>query len=170
MCLHKGNEKTNILAEDALDQNCHIWHICSLNTTGSGIMTSNLLFKVVEKAGPEDKGAALERETQDDAEVVEIFKKEKEKKEGLKEEVLKEEDEVKDEKKRGGEDETPRSLKTMSPAEKVNIRTRVPCTAFRIDYFDFALLSLLYFQGEPLAPWRRYVGLRSGQYRNEPNN
>ena len=128
-------------------------------------MTSNLLFKVVEKACPEDKGAALARETQDDAEVVEIFKKEKEK-----EEVLKEEGEVKDEKKRGGEDETPRSLKTMSPAEKVNIRTRVLCTAFRIDYFRLCKITLLYFQGEPLAPRRRYVGLRSSQHRNEPNN
>ena len=140
MCLHKGNEKTNILAEDALDQNCHIWHICSLNTSGSGIMTSNLLFKVVEKACLEDKGAALARETQDDAEVVEIFKKEKEK-----EAVLKEEGEVKDEKKRGGEDETPRSLKTMSPAEKVNIRTRVPCTAFRIDYFRLGTVNTVIF-------------------------
>ena len=140
MCLHKGNEKTNILAEDALDQNCHIWHICSLNTSGSGIMTSNLQLKVVEKAGLEDKGAALARETQDDAEVVEIFKKEKEK-----EEVLKEEGEVKDEKKRGGEDETPRSLKTMSPAEKVNIRTRVLCTAFRIDYFRLGTVNTVIF-------------------------
>ena len=140
MCLHKGNQKTNILAEDALDQNCHIWHICSLNTSGSGIMTSNLLFKVVEKACLEDKGAALARETQDDAEVVEIFKKEKEK-----EAVLKEEGEVKDEKKRGGEDETPRSLKTMSPAEKVNIRTRVPCTAFRIDYFRLGTVNTVIF-------------------------
>ena len=103
-------------------------------------MTSNLLFKVVEKACPEAKGAALERETQDDAEVVEIFKKEKEK-----EEVLKEEGEVKDEKKRGGEDETPRSLKTMSPAEKVNIRTRVPCTAFRIDYFRLGTVNTVIF-------------------------
>ena len=85
-------------------------------------MTSNLLFKVVEKTCPEDKGAALARETQDDAEVVEIFKKEKEKEEGMKEEVSKQEGEVKEEKKRGGEDETPRSLKTMSPAEKVSIR------------------------------------------------
>ena len=78
-------------------------------------MTSNLLLKVVEKACLEDKGATLARETQDDAEVVEIFKKEK--KEGLKEE-----NEIKDEKKRGGEDETPRSLKTMSPSEKVSIQ------------------------------------------------
>ena len=108
-------------------------------------MTSNLLFKVLEKAGPEAKGAALAGETEDDAEVVEIFKKEKEKKEGLKEEVLKEEDEVKDEKKRGGEDETPRSLKTMSPAEKVNIRTRVPCTAFRIDYFRLGTVNTVIF-------------------------
>ena len=106
-------------------------------------MTSNLLFEVVEKGGLEDKGAALARETQDDAEVVEIFKKEK--KEGLKEEVLKEEGEVKDEKKRGGEDETPRSLKTMSPAEKVNIRTRVPCTAFRIDYFRLCTVNTVIF-------------------------
>ena len=128
-------------------------------------MTSNLLFKVVEKACPEDKGAALARETQDDAEVVEIFKKEKEKKE-----VLKEEGEVKDEKKRGGDDETPRSLKTMSPAEKVNIRTRVLCIAFRIDYFRLCKITLLYFQGEPLAPWRRYVGLRSSQHCNEPDH
>ena len=104
-------------------------------------MTSNLLFKVVEKACPEDKGAALARETQDDAEVVEIFKKEKEK-----EEVLKEEGEVKDEKKRGGEDETPRSLKTMSPAEKVNIRTGVPCNAFRIDYFRLGTVNTVIFQ------------------------
>ena len=128
-------------------------------------MTSNLLFKVVEKACPEDKGAALARETQDDAEVVEIFKKEKEKKEGLKEEG-----EVKDEKKRGGDDETPRSLKTMSPAEKVNIRTRVLCIAFWIAYFRLGTLTLLYFQGEPLAPWRRYVGLRSSQHCNEPDH
>ena len=128
-------------------------------------MTSNLLFKVVEKACPEDKGAALARETQDDAEVVEIFKKEKEK-----EEVLKEEGEVKDEKKRGGDDETPRSLKTMSPAEKVNIRTRVLCIAFRIHYFRLCKIKLLYFQGEPLAPWRRYVGLRSSQHCNEPDH
>ena len=128
-------------------------------------MTSNLLFKVVEKACPEDKGAALARETQDDAEVVEIFKKEKEK-----EEVLKEEGEVKDEKKRGGDDETPRSLKTMSPAEKVNIRTRVLCNAFRIAYFRHFKITLLYFQGEPLAPWRRYVGLRSSQHCNEPDH
>ena len=128
-------------------------------------MTSNLLFKGVEKACPEDKGAALARETQDDAEVVEIFKKEKEKKEGLKEEG-----EVKDEKKRGGEDETPRSLKTMSPAEKVNIRTGVLCIAFRIDYFRLCKITLLYFQGEPLAPWRRYVGLRSSQHCNEPDH
>ena len=128
-------------------------------------MTSNLLFKVVEKACPEDKGAALARETQDDAEVVEIFKKDKEK-----EEVLKEEGEVKDEKKRGGEDETPRSLKTMSPAEKVNIRTRVLCIAFRIDYFRLCKITLLYFQGEPLAPRRRYVGLRSSQHCNEPDH
>ena len=85
-------------------------------------MTSNLQLKVVEKAGLEDKGAALARETQDDAEVVEIFKKEKEKEEGMKEKVSKQEGEVKEEKKRGGEDETPRSLKTMSPAEKVSIR------------------------------------------------
>ena len=123
-------------------------------------MTSNLLFKVVEKACPEDKG-----ETQDDAEVVEIFKKEKEK-----EEVLKEEGEVKDEKKRGGDDETPRSLKTMSPAEKVNIRTRVLCIAFRVDYFRLCKKTLLYFQGEPLAPRRRYVGLRSSQHCNEPDH
>ena len=113
-------------------------------------MTSNLLFKVVEKACLEDKGATLARETQDDAEVVEIFKKEMEKKEGLKEEVLKEEvlkeeGEVKDEKKRGGEDETPRSLKTMSPAEKVNIRTRVPSTAFRIDYFRLGTVNTVIF-------------------------
>ena len=128
-------------------------------------MTSNLLFKVVEKACPEDKGAALARETQDDAEVVEIFKKEKEK-----EEVLKEEGEVKDEKKRGGDDETPRSLKTMSPAEKVNIRTRVLCIAFRIAYFRLCKITLLYFQGEPLAPRRRYVGLRSSQHCNEPDH
>ena len=133
-------------------------------------MTSNLLFKVVEKACPEDKGAALARETQDDAEVVEIFKKEKVKKEGLKEEVLKEEGEVKDEKKRGGDDETPRSLKTMSPAEKVNIRTRVLCIAFRIAYFRHFKITLLYFQGEPLAPRRRYVGLRSSQHCNEPDH
>ena len=128
-------------------------------------MTSNLLFKVVEKACPEDKGAALARETQDDAEVVEIFKKEKET-----EEVLKEEGEVKDEKKRGGDDETPRSLKTMSPAEKVNIHTRVLCIAFRIAYFRLFKITLLYFQGEPLAPRRRYVGLRSSQHCNEPDH
>ena len=85
-------------------------------------MTSNLLFKVLEKACPEAKGAALAGESQDDAEVVEIFKKEKEKEEGMKEKVSKQEGEVKEEKKRGGEDETPRSLKTMSPAEKVSIR------------------------------------------------
>ena len=127
-------------------------------------MTSNLLFKVVEKACPEDKGAALARETQDDTEVVEIFKKKE------KEEVLKEEGEVKDEKKRGGDDETPRSLKTMSPAEKVNIRTRVLCIAFRIDYFRLFKITLLYFQGEPLAPRRRYVGLRSSQHCNEPDH
>ena len=126
-------------------------------------MTSNLLFEVVEKGGLEDKGAALARETQDDAEVVEIFKKEK--KEGLKEEG-----EIKDEKKRGGEDETPRSLKTMSPAEKVNIRTMVLCIAFRIDYFRLCKITLLYFQGEPLAPRRRYVGLRSSQHCNEPDH
>ena len=103
-------------------------------------MTSNLLLKVVEKACPEDKGAALARETQDDAEVVEIFKKEKET-----EEVLKEEGEVKDEKKRGGEDETPRSLKTMSPAEKVSIHTRVLCIAFRINYLQLYTVSTVIF-------------------------
>ena len=62
------------------------------------------------------------KEAQDEAEVVDIAKKKEEKEEGEKKEREKEEkEEEKDnEKKKVVEEDTPRSLKTMSPSEKVS--------------------------------------------------
>ena len=59
------------------------------------------------------------KEVEDDAEVVDVAKKKKKEEKG--EEKKKEKDEEEsDEKKKGKEEgETPRSLKTMSPSEKV---------------------------------------------------
>ena len=58
------------------------------------------------------------KEAEDDAEVVDVAKKKKKEEKGEEKKKEKEEEES-DEKKKGADGETPRSLKTMSPSEKV---------------------------------------------------
>ena len=96
------------------------------------------------------------KEAQDDAEVVDV-----EKKKGEKEEKKKEEES--EEKKKG--EETPRSLKTMSPSEKVDF-----FLVFLFLAFDrFKTMS----EGESLAARGGHVGLRGWkprQPRHEPHH
>ena len=67
----------------------------------------------MENAAPPVAG----KEPRDDAEVIEVGEKKKKEEEKEEKEEEKKEDEESDEKKKG--EDTPRSLKTMSPSEKV---------------------------------------------------